>query len=50
MRTLENHALAVGARGHEKNCGFSPSLLGQKAWRGVSKSEYHLNKATGGKK
>ena len=32
--TREVHALAVGARGHEKNCGFSPCLLGQKAWCG----------------
>jgi hypothetical protein len=47
VRTRENHALAVGARGHEKNCGFSPRLLGQKVWRGVSKIEYHLNNAIG---
>jgi hypothetical protein len=50
MRTQKDHALAVGARGHEKNCGFSPCFLGQKAWREVSKIEYHLNKAIGGTK
>jgi hypothetical protein len=27
-------SLAVGARGHKKNCGFSPCLLRQKAWCG----------------
>jgi hypothetical protein len=33
-----------------KNCGFSPCLLGQKEWRGVSKSEYHRNISIGGPK
>jgi hypothetical protein len=33
-RTRVIHALAGGARVHEQNCGFSPSLLGQKARRG----------------
>jgi len=28
------HALAGDARGREQNFGFSPCLLGQKAWRG----------------
>jgi len=32
------HALAGGAREHEQNCGFSPCLLGQKAWHGDEKS------------
>ena len=50
VRTREVHALAVDARGHLKNCGFSPGLLVQEGWRGVSKSERHLNKATGGAK
>jgi hypothetical protein len=50
VRTREDHALAVGARGQERNCCFFPCFLGQKAWRGVSKSEYHLNKAIGGTK
>ena len=27
------HALAGGARGREQNFGFSPCLLGQRAWR-----------------
>jgi hypothetical protein len=31
MRTQEGHALAVGARGHEQNCGFFACLLGQKS-------------------
>jgi hypothetical protein len=48
VRTRTNNALAVGARGHKKNSGFSPCLLGQKAWRGVSKSENYPNKAIGG--
>ena len=29
------HALAGGARGREQNFGFSPRLLGQRAWREV---------------
>jgi hypothetical protein len=47
LRTREGHALAVGARGHEQIYGFSPCLLGHKAWRRISKSKYHLNKAIG---
>ena len=50
MRTQEGHTFTAGARGQERNCGFTPCLLGQKAWRGVSKSEHHLNKAIGGTK
>jgi hypothetical protein len=34
------HALAGGARGREQNCGFSPCLLGQKAWRGGQKANF----------
>jgi hypothetical protein len=44
------YALAGDDRGHELNCGFSPCRLGQKAWRGVSKNEYHLNKAIGARR
>jgi hypothetical protein len=33
-RTQVIHALAGGARGQEPNCGLSPCLQGQKAWRG----------------
>jgi hypothetical protein len=50
VRTREGNALAVGARGHERNCGFPPCLLGQKAWRGVSKRESYLNNEIGGTK
>jgi hypothetical protein len=48
--TREGHALAVDARGHEQKCSFSPCLLGQKAWREVSKSEYYRGIAIGGTK
>jgi hypothetical protein len=44
------YALAGDDRGNELNFGFSPCRLGQKAWRGVSKSEYHLNKVIGGRR
>jgi hypothetical protein len=44
------YALAGGAHGHELNFGFSPCRLGQKAWRVVSKSEYHGTTAIGGTK
>jgi threonine dehydrogenase-like Zn-dependent dehydrogenase len=44
------YALACDDRGHELNCGFSPCRQGQKAWRGVSKSKYHPNKAIGGRR
>ena len=33
VRTRVIHALAGGARGHEKNFGFSTCLLGQRVWR-----------------
>jgi hypothetical protein len=49
-RTRVIYALAGGERGQERNCGFSPCLLGQKAWRGVWKSEYHRHLAIGGTK
>ena len=32
-RTRVIHVLAGGARGREQNFGFSPCLLGQRAWR-----------------
>jgi hypothetical protein len=44
------YALAGDDRGRELSFGFSPCRLGQKAWRGVSKSEYQLNKIIGGRK
>ena len=34
VRTRVIHALAGGARGREQNFGFSPCLLGQRAWLG----------------
>jgi hypothetical protein len=49
-RTRVIYALAGGERGHEKKCGSSPCLQGQKAWRGVIKSEYHRRLAIGGTK
>jgi hypothetical protein len=44
LRTRVIYALAGDDRGHELNYGFSPCRLGQKAWRGVIKSEYNPNK------
>jgi hypothetical protein len=44
------HALAGSARGREHNYGFSPCLLGQRAWREDRKSEYHVNKVMGGRR
>jgi hypothetical protein len=49
LRTREDHSLAVSARGHEQNCGFSPCLLGQKALRGFQKAKIISTKPSANK-
>jgi len=50
MATQEVHALAVGARVPDQNCGFSPCLLGQIAWCGGWERGYHAKTNMGGTK
>jgi hypothetical protein len=44
------YALAGGELRHGQNCGFSPSLLGQKAWLEEDTGEYRGGGAIGGTK